>query len=63
MDNTGSTATVECAFKHILNTFSNREKKYVPKSLYAHQVAIIIESSNEICDGFAEEMKNASNIN
>ena len=26
MDNTRSTATVECAFKHILNTFSNREK-------------------------------------
>ena len=26
MDNTGSTATIECAFKNILKTYSNGEK-------------------------------------
>ena len=38
-------------------------KKFAPKSLSAHQVAVIIESSNKRCDGFAENMKNAYSSN
>ena len=52
MDGTGSTASVECAFKNILKTCSNGEKKFAPKSLSTHKVAVIIESSNKRRDKF-----------
>ena len=63
MGRTGSTASNECAFKNILKTCPNGEKKIAPKSLPAHQVAVIIESSNKRCDVFAGDMKNSSKNN
>ena len=46
MESTGSTASNEYAFKNILKTCPNGEKM-ARKSLPAHQVAVIIESSNK----------------
>ena len=48
-------------FKNILRTCSNAVKSCASKPFSANLVAVIIESSNQGCDGFAEDIENKDN--